>query len=88
MRTERFAATLASLVLGFGATMAEPPAVADEVASPPMVLPTAIEIDKATLKIDVAAHVRSIDESLRRATVTRIAKDGVKVAAADARTRG
>ncbi|MND02339.1 hypothetical protein D3C83_216820 [compost metagenome] len=50
--------------------------------------PPSIEIDEAPLKIDVAAHVREIDASLRRAKVERSAPPDAKVAVADRRARG
>jgi hypothetical protein len=88
MKTKTFTVTISSLMLATAAALAVLPAAADEVVAIAMpVARAAVEIDRESLKIDVAAHVRSIDASLRRATVVPAVED-LKVAAADARARG
>ena len=87
MKTKRPTAAIAASALGISAAMFGLTAIAEDVVALPVPAPAVI-IDKESLKIDVAAHVRSIDASLRRATVAPAAEDRVKVAAADARARG
>ena len=80
--------TVGIAISGLGAFLAGPVAAAQGLAVEPVHAAPSIEIDPAPLKIDVAAHVREIDASLRRAKVERSAPDDVKVAAADRSARG
>ena len=80
--------TVGIAISGLGAFLVGPVAAAQGLAVEPVRSAPSIEIDQAPLKIDVAAHVREIDASLRRAKVERSTPDDVKVAAADPRARG
>lgn len=80
--------TVGIAISGLGAFLFGPVAAAQRLAVEPARATMPIEIDRAPLKIDVAAHVREIDASLRRAKVERSTPDDVKVAAADPRARG
>jgi hypothetical protein len=88
MKTHRRNITVGIAISGLGAFLVGPVAMAQGLAVEPVRAAVPIEIDKAPLKIDVAAQVRDIDASLRRAKVERSAPGDVKVAAADPRGRG
>jgi len=80
--------TVGIAIGGLGAFLVGPVGAAEGLAVEPVRTVPSIEIDRAPLKIDVAAQVREIDASLRRAKVERSAPEDVKVAAADRRARG
>jgi hypothetical protein len=74
----------------FALALAGRVAAADGLAVETVRSPTPIEIDMKSVKIDVAAHLRAIDASLRQAVIVgggEAAEEPVTVAVADKRAR-
>ncbi len=88
MKTHSAIAKIVSVLIGAGVFAAVSTAHAEPTVSV-SVSDNAMILDLAPMRIDTAAHLREVLDSLRSAKVTATpADDGMKVAVADARSRG
>jgi hypothetical protein len=88
MKTHSAIPKVVSALVGFGVFTAGGTAYAEPIFSV-SVSDNAMILDMSPMRIDTAAHLREVLDSLRRAKVTATPADEiVKVAVADARSRG
>lgn len=88
MKTRNPIAKIVGVCIGVGALVAGNAATAESAVTI-TVSDNAMLLDMSPLRIDTAAHLRQVRDSLRSATVVRPSKSEVpKLALADARSRG
>lgn len=88
MKTHSAIPKFARALIGVGAFVAGSAAYAGQTVAV-RVSDNAMLLDMSPLRIDAAAHLREVLDSLRSASVTRRPRDEVvKVAVADTRSRG